>query len=35
MMYFLKLHDKVTYKADRAHSSQELITNLRETQSLM
>ena len=35
MMYFLKLHAKVRYKADQVHSPQELITNLRQTQSLM
>lgn len=35
MMYFLMLHANVSYKADHAHSSQELITNLRGTQSLM
>ena len=35
MMYFLMLHAKVPYKADHTHSPQELITNLRETQSLM
>ena len=35
MTYFLMLHAKVPYKADYTHSPQELITNLRETQSLM
>ena len=35
MTYFLMLHAKVPYKADHAHSPQELITNLREIQSLM
>ena len=35
MTYFLMLHAKIRYKPDHAHSPQELITNLRETQSLM